>query len=211
MPYLQAQQTVPPPRIFQNEDEKTFHGGLTVGANVSEVIGDAYHGYHKAGWFVGPGVAAKLNRKIVGLGVEMLYSQKGSVGVRTIYSNYVGEMFEKYYLKLNYIEVPVQLLIFPMPRAHFGIGASYSRLLNVKEEVQTDQPVYIDPSLHPFRKEDWCGLVSAKYQFWRGGFIGARYARSLKPIRTWNYVPYYYGSGHQYNMYFTFTLSYLIP
>lgn len=209
---IYAQRAEPPVKIFRTDDEKIFHGGLTLGGNISEVIGDAYHGYHKVGWHVGPGVAGKFKNKMMGMSVEMLYSQKGSRGVKTIYSSYVGEMFERYFLDLNYVEIPVQALLFlPDKPLMFGLGASYSRLLKVKESVSTDQPVYIDPEKYPFLKDDWCWLASVKYQFWRGWFVGARYSKSLKPIRTWDKVPPYFGSGNQTNTYFTFSVTYLVP
>lgn len=209
---LQAQQTEASLKIFGNEDEKIFHGGFTFGGNISEVIGDAYHGYHKVGWHVGPGVVGKLKEKMFGMSLEMLYSQKGSRGVKTIYSGYVGEMFERYYLDLNYVEIPFQALLFlPDKPLIFGLGGSYSRLLKVKESVSTDQPVYIDPAKYPFLKEDWCWLANIKYQFWRGWFVGARYSRSLKPVRTRDKVPPNFGSGNQTNTYFTFSVTYLVP
>ncbi|HTN46688.1 MAG TPA: outer membrane beta-barrel protein [Flavipsychrobacter sp.] len=208
-----AQREVPPDRIFLPDDEKVFYGGVTVGGNISEVIGDAYHGYHKLGWHIGPGVVTKFNQSILGMSLELLYSQKGSRGVKQLYSNAVGDYFERYYLDLNYVEVPVQLLIIPQPRYYVGAGLSYSRLIKSKERMVTMQqlPGIFREEDYPFLKEDWNWLVSAKYQFWRGWFVGARYARSLKPIRRAEQVPYYFGSGHQYNMYFTISVSYLIP
>ena len=52
-------QSSKPEYIFSDEDQKTFYGGMSLGANISEVIGDAYHGFHKIGWSVGPEVVAK--------------------------------------------------------------------------------------------------------------------------------------------------------
>jgi len=205
-----AQTTTPPPRIFGIDDEKVFYGGVSVGMNISEVIGDAYHGFHKVGWRVGPGVVSKFS-PLWGVSLELLYSQKGSRGVKTMYSS-IGEYFENYFLKLNYVEVPVQLLVFPTPRAYFGLGMSYSRLIKSNERVETMQPLYnFNQKDYPFLKEDWNWMISGKYQFWRGWFIGAGYARSLAPIRKANTVPPHYGSGHQYNVNFNFSLSYLIP
>jgi len=198
-----------PAYIFSDEDQKTFHGGIDLGANISEVIGDAYHGFHKIGWYVGPMVAAKY--KQFGGSIGMYYSQKGSRGVREVYSNYVGQVFEKYYLDLNYVEVPIQVLFFPDKRMFFGAGVSYSRLLKSREEAQSDIAYYFDPELYPFRRQDWCWLISGKYQFWSGWFLGARFSKSLQPVRTWDHVHPQFGSGHQTNMYFTFSVSYLVP
>lgn len=207
-----SQQVVPPPRIFSDdENDKTFYGGITFGGNISEVIGDAYHGYHKIGWRVGPGVIAKFPDKMLGFSFELLYSQKGSRGVRQLTSNYSGDYFEKYFLDLNYVEVPLQLLLFPNARTNFGVGVSYSRLIKSKERIYDLQPTYnFHESDFPFLKDDWCILVSAKYQFWRGWFIGASYTRSLRAVREYYNVPPFYGSGNQYNMYFSLTVSYFL-
>jgi len=207
---VQAQSSVPPPRLFGTEDEKIFHGGLSVGGNVSEVIGDAYHGFHKVGWRIGPGVIGKFSNSF-GIDVELLYAQKGSRGVKQMYSS-IGDYFENYFLKLHYVEVPIQLLVFPTPRTHIGVGFSYARLIKSEERVETMQPLYnFNQDDYPFLKDDWCGLASVHYQFWKGWFIGAAYSRSLRPIRKADTVPPHYGSGHQYNTYFSFTLRYLIP
>lgn len=206
-----GQQYKIPKRIF-SDDNKTFYGGITLGCNMSEVIGDAYHGYHKAGLLVGAGVTAKFKQRLLGMSLDILYSQKGSRGVRTVYSNYVGNSYERYYLDLNYVEVPFQLLIIPSDRYYFGAGISYSRLVKSNERIVTQQAPYnFHQENYPFLNDDWDWLVSAKYQFWRGWFIGARYSRSFKYIRHYDSVPPYYGSGNQYNMYFTIMLSYLIP
>ncbi len=192
---------------FGEEDNRTFYGGLTAGANISEVIGDAYHGYHKVGLNAGALVYAKFSARL-GASIELLLSQKGSRGVRELYSSYVGNMFEKYYLDLNYVEVPLQLHFFPQEKIDIGAGASYSRLVNVKEDIATEQPVYINPDNHPFLKDDFAFVVGGSYRFWKNWMVSGRYQRSFTAIRNWDKVPLYLGSGNQYNIYFTFRVVY---
>jgi hypothetical protein len=90
------------PQFVNAQDElpsenRTFYGGITAGTNFSALQGDVYEGYHKVGFNIG-GVVYTRFLQILTAGMEMLYSQKGCRGVREINSNYVGQMFEKYYV-----------------------------------------------------------------------------------------------------------------
>ena len=195
--------------FFKRED-RNFYGGFTIGANFCEVIGDAYHGYHKVGLNAGALVVGRISEEF-GASLELLYSQKGSRGVREINSNYSGAMFEKYYLDLNYVEVPFQLHFFSGRRTIVGTGISYSRLLKSSESLSTDQPVYLNPKEHEFNKDDIAVVFSGGLGFFDHWMISLRYQYSLKPVREWDKVPVKLGSGNQTNTYFTVRLIYFIP
>ncbi|MBS1782461.1 MAG: PorT family protein [Bacteroidetes bacterium] len=198
--FAKAQEEVQPVSIFS--------GGITVGGNVSQLIGDAYSGFHKLGWNVGPVVDVRLYSVLHG-NMEFLYSQRGCRGVRQINSQYVGAMFEKYYVDLNYFEVPIQLIVQYKPKWNVGAGISYSRLIKSKEDLYSDQPYNLDSSLFAFQNEDWAFLVGGSYQFFKNWSVNLRYQQSFRPIRNWYQVPVGLGSGNQFNSWFTLKLIYL--
>lgn len=195
--------------FFQN-DTRPFYGGFLLGANISTVEGDTYGGYHKLGLNTGVTVYATLSPSFLA-NFEILYSQKGSRGVMQKTSVYSGAFFEKYYLDLNYVEAPVVLHYVMTSQLSVGLGASYSRLLNSKEDVYTDQPISLKPEINVFRKEDYNFLLDAGFQIGDGLFFNGRYQFSLKTIRDWDKIPVGYGYGNlQFNNVFSFRLLYLI-
>ena len=192
-----------------NED-RSFFGGLVVGANLCTVQGDGYSGYSKIGLNTGGVVYARIANKLFA-DLELLYAQKGSRGVNQVESVYVGASFEKYYLDLNYVEVPFVLNYVMNEKWHGGIGASYAMLLGSKEDaVSAVQPIYIKNDEHPFKKNDVNLVFNLGYELGNGVFVNARYQRSVSTIRDPYYVPVGFGSGNQYNDLFSFRIMYLI-
>lgn len=198
-------------RNFFLEDTRTFYGGFVLGANFCQVDGDTYAGYSKVGLNGGGQVYVHLSPKILA-SVEILYSQRGARGLRTVESQYVGSYVSKYFIDLNYVEVPVAIHWAYNSKFHFGLGGSYSRLINSKEDFVGDQPVYFDPSLYSFRKEDINAFINAGYQFGKNLFFSLRIQRSVTSIRDWDKIPagFGYGAKGQVNNFFNLRVSYLI-
>lgn len=195
--------------LFQLED-KNFYGGVVLGANMCTVDGDGYGGYHKVGFNAGGVVYVKFVKNFLG-SIELLYTQKGSRGVNaTEYSN-LGPGFEKYYLDLNYVEVPLVLHYALTTKWHLGAGGAYGRLINSKEDAYAAVPIYLKEEDHPFKKEDLSFILHLGFQFGNGIFITGRYQRSIATVRDPLYVPIGFGGGNQYNSIFSFRLMYLIP
>lgn len=196
--------------FFAPDKERFFHGGFTAGGNFSTVAGDSYGGYKKAGLVGGAAVYVRLLPKLM-TSIEMLYTMKGSRGVAHKTSMYSGEFFERYWLDLNYVEVPLILHYNFTPRWHLGIGAAYGQLVGVpREEIYTDQPVTIDPETTQFNKSDINFVGSAGLQIGNGWFFMMRYQRSLQSIRRPENIPVWQNSIAQYNDLFSVRLLYLI-
>lgn len=87
---------------LNNIQAQSFRGGALLGLNASQVSGDNLGGYDKAGISGGVFVSKKLNEKSE-LELRMVYAAKGSRDV----PNPAKGKYTAYYLKLNYIEVPV--------------------------------------------------------------------------------------------------------
>jgi hypothetical protein len=194
------------PTSYYIEDPRTFYGGLLLGANLSQVDGDSYAGYHKAGLNVGGIMYAHLADKLAA-SIEILFSQKGSRGHKLQESG-VGNLLTKYIIDLNYADIPIQINYFDRRKSHFGAGFSYSHLITSKEIIETNPP---DPGLqdrnYPFRKSDINFIMGGNLHLVKGLFLNLRFQYSLIAIRK--NIPPGYGRAEQFNNMWTVRLMYL--
>lgn len=190
------------------EDENTFYGGLVAGATFTQVDGDNFAGYTKAGATVGGIVYAQLIDKLAG-SIEILYTQKGARSNKTQLSNNRIYRIDKYAIDLNYAEVPIMLNYFDRRRSHFGAGISYSQLISYKESAVTSPnlPDTLDLDDYPFRKFDLNFLLSGSLHLYKGLFLTYRFQYSLIPVRTNIYAEF--GRAEQYNNMHVLRLMYL--
>jgi len=126
----------------QKADAQKFHGGATLGLVGSQVAGDTYSGYHKAGIFGGGFVNLELGKHSI-LQMELTYFQKGSRENPDSTNN-----FTSYILRLNYVELPllyqykVKKWIFEAgPSLGFNIG--YFEEYNGETEFNNNEPVAV--------------------------------------------------------------------
>lgn len=193
----------------KGQEPKTFSGALLTGLNFSQVDGDSYYGYHKVGLNAGAQVMAHFSR-YMGLSMELLYSRKGSRAVTVTESPAWGTYVWKYYLDVNYVEVPV-LLHLSGSKYDFELGASFALLISSNEYVISDQPVAISPDANRFNTSDidfTMGLTRKLYKHW---FVNMRYQYSLTSIRPVERIPigYSYGNRGQFNNLFNLRLEYV--
>lgn len=120
-----------------------FHGGILAGLVGSQVAGDTYSGFKKAGIFAGGFVSIDLSDKS-SMRMELTYFQKGSRENPTEKNGY-----QSYILRLNYIELPVfyqytagKFTVFGGPSAGFTMGY-YEE---IDQEVVSGQEVYPEPA-----------------------------------------------------------------
>ncbi len=202
------------PRFLHAQDteyfdgERQFYGGLVLGLNASQVDGDGFAGFHKPGLNVGATVFWHFTPSVA-LQLDLLYSQKGSRGVRNDNDPYVGSYFERYTMQLNYAEVPVLIHYVMSQKYQFGIGASYNALIKGSEQYQMANPVYIDPALYPFNKYFIDGIASFNMMLYKGLMANVRYQYAITPVRNFEHTPYGVGTGHQINKMIAVRLSYL--
>lgn len=187
------------------EDEKTFYGGLIAGGNFTQVDGDNFAGYNKAGFNVGGVVYIKLDERVAA-SIEVLYTQKGARSVEPyLISN--GQVMTKYGVTLNYAEVPLLINYFDKRKSHFGGGFSYGRLATVKESMVTSPPLPITLDDYPFKKSDFNLVLNGNLHVWKGFFFNLRFQYSLVSIRT--LVPQINGRGTQFNNMWVMRVMYL--
>lgn len=108
--------------------ERAFHAGLYLGAATTQIDGDGYGGFNKAGIMGGLYVNTKLNDKWRAE-FQMGFIQKGSINP---YRPDKGD-FSYYRIALQYIEVP---LLFRLKDKKFtyGFGPSVGVLISSVEE-----------------------------------------------------------------------------
>ncbi len=187
---------------------KPFYAGLVAGLNVSTVTRDNFGGYHQPGFNAGATVYWHFARPLT-MSIDLLFSQKGAKGVNTANSPYAGTYYEKYTMRLNYLEVPLLLHYIASPKWQFGAGASYSALVSAKETYETIYPVYLDPDRFPFQKYEIDLVGSGSMMVYKGLMLQVRYQYSVTPVRkAWD-VPQGLGIGNQFNNMFVFRLAYL--
>ena len=197
------------PSTYYEEIPRTFYGGLIVGANLSQVDGDAYAGYHKAGLNVGGIVYTRFTPHLAA-SLEILFSQKGARGNQPQQLGNTDTFLTDYRINLNYAEIPVMLNYFDRRRSHFGAGFSYSQLINGEELIgitRSNQAGEVDASAYPFRKSDVNFLVSGNLHMTKGLFLNLRFQYSLFPVRKTHYPGI--GRAEQYNNLFAVRLMYL--
>ena len=174
---------------FSNDNEdRTFFGGIEAGGNFSQVDGDNFAGYHKAGWNAGVIVYTKLGEQFAA-SMELLFAQKGSRASQTQVprvANNQSTIITDYTIKLSYLEVPVLLNFFDRRKSNFGAGLAYGQLTSSREIYKDGQGTTFETEakLYPFRKFDLSFVLNGNAHIWKGFFFNLRFQYSLIPIRT---------------------------
>ncbi len=182
-----------------SDEPKVFSGGLILGANFTQVDGDTYFGYHKLGLNAGGIVYVHFTNRF-GASMELLYSQKGSRGEDLAWSPAFGNFVAKYFMDLNYVEVPVTLH-YIYHDFDIETGISYARLINSDEWIQSDRYIIIDPELNRFNTTDLNYIFGATHKLYQKLSINARFQYSIVPMRPMDRVPagFGYANAGQFN------------
>ncbi len=175
-----------------------FKAALKAGISTSQVAGDTYSGFNKAGINAGASVATKLNEKW-NLQFEIMYAQKGS--------KHIGDQskgdYAYYIMRLDYIEIPL-LLGYKHKKFTLEFGPGYSYLISGKEY---DAYGIIQNAL-PFKKTELNGNIGISYTIYTNWKFTSRYTNSLLPIRGFTSgASVWYNHGQRNNV-LSFTLSY---
>lgn len=189
------------------DENRTFHGGLVGGLNISQVDGDNFAGYTKKGFNLGGIVYFKMDEEHIKGSLEVSYTQKGAQS-KGVFVAAPGLAVTDYAVTLNYAEVPFMINYFDQHLHHFGAGFSYSRLGTKKETItfSPSQPI-ANLDDYPFKKSDFNFLLGANFHCWKGFFFNMRFQYSLISVR--NKVPQDYGRNQQFNNMWTFRVMYL--
>ncbi len=194
------------PNSYYLEDPKTFIGGLVAGTNFTQVDGDSYKGFRNVGLNAGAVLYTRFNQNVAA-SIEILFSQKGAKSNGPQLSNGGATLITKQVIALNYAEVPVMLNYFTQNKSNFGAGLSYSRLINSKQSITTNNSVKYNEDLYPFKKSDLNLLIGGNLHLYQGLYFGVRFQYSLISIRDHDDPEF--GRDQQFNHLFAFRLMYL--
>ena len=108
--------------IFQfNSSAQEFNAGILSGLSTTQVSGDNLAGYNKAGLIIGGFVNRDILQSLA-LQIEMMYIQKGSSNPKV--ENLIAE------INLEYIEIPLILVLKSSEKINFDFGIHISALID---------------------------------------------------------------------------------
>lgn len=184
--------------VSQLKAQKRFIPGIKLGMTASQVDGDTYQGYHKAGPIAGATLTGKLSEKWSGQ-FEVFYVQKGSR-----HNGNPDEGDYSYYLmQLNYIEVPL-LFQYHQKKFTFDLGPGFAYLFKSKEYNFYGEIF----GNNPFNPLEVNGNVGLNYNILNNLGISWRFSYSLNTIRAYNTGASFWFNPGQKNNQLSFTLTY---
>ncbi len=156
-----------------NALSQPFSGGILIGGNSSQVAGDNYSGFSKAGFSVGAFVRAQMNSNY-GLQMELYFTQKGARS--NAKAEEAGNL--PYLLRLNYIELPL-IYQYDLGKLRLEAGLTAAFLTNSYEEVDYQENVQ-----DVWRKITLNSLFGVRYLISDQWSAGLRTINSINSIRT---------------------------
>ena len=163
-------------------------GEAFLGLNLSQIDGDKAYGYKRFGMHAGLGAIVPVFQKnnfSIDMALEVAFNQRGS-HQRQQYKEDENGITGEYDVYMNYLEVPLLFYFSDKQIASLGIGASYGRLVGLKEyehgnltEVDLD---YTGPD--KYNLNDFCFLGDIKVRLHERLKLGVRYQYSMAAIRT---------------------------
>lgn len=114
--------------IIPDLSGQIFNGGMMAGVAGTQVAGDSYYGFHKAGIFAGGFVNLQVTEHSA-FQMELEYFQKGSRENPDSTNGY-----QQYLFRVNYVELPVFYQYIAGKRFKFEVGPSLGFFINYYEE-----------------------------------------------------------------------------
>lgn len=130
-----------------------FEGGVKLGLVGSQVAGDLYSGYNKAGLNAGGWISLPVSPKSV-LQMELAYIQKGS---RENPDQERGR-YDTYVMQLGYVELPFLYCYNYNPRIEFEAGLGINFLIHHRETFNG-----YELNDNPFSGQNLCFLAGLSY------------------------------------------------
>jgi hypothetical protein len=176
-----------------------FNGGVYGGLVASQLDGDHYKGYNKAGFMAGAYVNRFLMQKTFAqMGIR--YIQKGSkkADIKT------GEYYKS---ELHYAEIPVTIRYYYYKKIDFEGGIALGYLIQSLED--TDGAGLTDPAAD-FNKFEFCVVGGINYTWTEKISFSAQFSYSLLPVRPYSQLYASYMDRGQYNNLVSFSIMYHI-
>lgn len=165
--------------LFFEANSQNINIGAIAGVNATQVTGDGYGGFNKAGILVGGYANFDLSEK-VNLQFEINYSEKGS---RRNPKTDEGDT-DFFLFQMNYIEVPLMARL-ENNRFTYEVGVYYGQLINSYLEDENG-PFEIPPETNQLKDRDLGGLVGINFNFTEHLIMNWRYSTSVLPVRNFD-------------------------
>ncbi len=188
--------------LFIYPIQAQFKGGFYVGINGSQVDGDKLAGFYKLGANLSVAVEYPFAEHF-GASMEISYTQKGSQ------TKWVQGIPRQFFLKLDYIEVPLMLNYHDNKKVTLSAGIGINSLVYVyKDDIIYSNPYwnYAYPDL--IKNTDIELKAGGSYQLNKHWLINVLYSYSI--IAMGRSVESIYLNGGVYNNLVSFRLGYLI-
>ncbi|MBE6339061.1 MAG: PorT family protein [Lentimicrobiaceae bacterium] len=163
-------------------------GEAFMGLNLSQIDGDMAYGYKRFGLHAGLGGLVPVYKKDnfdIDFSMEIVFNQRGS-HQRQQFKEDENGITGEYDVYMNYLEVPVLFYFSDRQIYSLGLGASYGRMIGLKEyehgkltDVNLSYKGEDRYSLH-----DFSVLFEGKIRLYERLKLAVRYQYSMLPIRT---------------------------
>lgn len=152
---------------------QSFKGGIHAGLVGSQVAGDLFSGYNKAGISAGGWVGLQISPNST-FQMELSYIQKGS----RENPDYEKEKFDSYIMRLGYVELPFLYRMIYSDKLNFETGLGMNFLLHHYERYNSEE------LFSPFAKSNLCFILGLSYNLNERLKVNLRTNNSLFSIRT---------------------------
>lgn len=133
------------PAVAQDDTREALHFGLKAGINYSNVYDEEDEDFDADGQvgFAGGAFLSIPIGRFLGVQPEILYSQKGFRGSGTV----LGTSYA-YSRTLNYIDIPLQVMLKPAPGFTILLGPQYSFLVSSKDVFTIGSSSSVDEDVY---------------------------------------------------------------
>ena len=156
--------------------QSPFKAGIFSGITTTQIDGDGYSGFDKAGITFGGFVNNKFGSEKWSAQMEMLFVDKGSRQQPNIER---GIRYKE--IKLSYVEVPVIAKV-QHKKLFYEAGLSYGILVRHSEYDESGE--LNNPTV--FKKNEYAYNLGLSYFFTEKLSFNARFVRSILPVRDYS-------------------------
>ena len=193
--------------FYTSSNSQDFKGGVILGLSTSQVSGDNLAGFNKAGLIFGVFTNRILSNRN-SLQLEIVYIQKGSRNPEII--NEDSEDYNKPYINLSYIEIPILLKLNYNKTLEYELGIQWAKLIN---GYYRDNIGEMNSITDPFIKNDISIALGLNYFINQNISLNSRLTNSILPIGNEDYdnsTIYNANKKGKYNTTINFSIYYHI-
>lgn len=193
--------------FYTSSNSQDFKGGVILGLSTSQVSGDNLAGFNKAGLIFGVFTNRILSNRN-SLQLEIVYIQKGSRNPQII--NEDSENYNKPYINLSYIEIPILLKLNYNKTLDYELGIQWAKLIN---GYYRDNIGEMNSITDPFIKNDISIALGLNYFINQNISLNSRLTNSILPIGNEDYdnsTIYNANKKGKYNTTINFSIYYHI-